>query len=341
MQTFFIDVALEIWNTLGAMAPYLLFGFFVAGVLSVWVSSETVSRHLGQGQFLPILKSTLIGIPLPLCSCAVIPVSVSLRKQGASRGATLSFLISTPQTGVDSLFVTYSLLGIVFTMFRGVAAFVSGLIGGAVVSVIDSKTPNASEPLSEAVHDCCCSEKMIKNKVWHSLQHGFVSLPREMALPLLAGLLMAALITVCIPEDFFAGAVGSGVGTKWIMMLMGIPMYVCATASVPIAAAFVSAGVSPGAALVFLMTGPATNAATLTTIWKLMGKRFGFIYLMVVGMTALVNGIILDQIYMPQVASKFSEAHEMFPSWVKGVSAIVLTVLLVKARWASRRFGVI
>jgi len=326
-----LNIAVEFWNVLGEMAPYLLFGFLMAGLLSVLISPEVVERHLGGRKFWPVLKSTLFGIPLPLCSCGVIPVGASLRRSGASKGATTAFLLSTPQTGVDSILVTYSLLGPVFAIFRPLVALASGLIGGLAVSRIDSKDDAAAGKTSvDECGDGCHIDDQdeSRGKLYNVLHYGFVSLPQDIGKALLVGLVFAGLIAVIIPDDFFAGLLGGGIVAMFVMMLVGMPIYVCATASVPIAAALIAKGISPGAALVFLMTGPATNAATITTIWKILGKKSTIIYLTTVAVTALASGLTLDYIFTSTGISAEMGAHWMMPVYAKNVSAVVLLAVL-------------
>jgi len=163
---FFTTILLDFWNTLSEMAPYLLFGFLVSGLLSVWLSPAVVERHLGGRGFMPILKASLFGVPLPLCSCGVIPVAVSLRKHGASKGATVSFLLSTPQTGVDSILVTYSLMGLALAIFRPIAALVTGLFGGVLVDLVE-KNSNSVEKPQHCDQSCCAADKPKVNPAMH------------------------------------------------------------------------------------------------------------------------------------------------------------------------------
>ncbi len=341
-----LRLVVDFWATVGAMAPYLLFGFFVAGVLSVLVSQRMVERHLGGRGFLPVLKATLFGIPLPLCSCGVIPVSMSLHKHGASKGATISFLLSTPQTGVDSILVTYSLLGPIFAIFRPLVALVTGLTGGVLVNLFGRSPEDkgrstedraASDPPSAIRHSqpegaedhCCCHHSVSPaRKFLNGMKHGFVSLPREIGKPLLVGLVIAALISAVVPDDFFAARLGRGLPAMLVMMLIGIPIYVCASASVPVAAALILKGLSPGAALVFLITGPATNAAGLATIWKTLGRRTATLYLLTVAGCALAAGIVLDLLVQSINIGAASHIHHMGPSVVQHVSAVVLLAVL-------------
>lgn len=322
-----LKVALSFWETLSQMAPYLLIGFLVAGMLSVLVSPELIQRHLGGRGIWPVIKASLFGVPLPLCSCSVIPVAVSLSRHGSSKGATTAFLLSTPQTGVDSIMATYSLLGPVFAVFRPVAAFVAGLVGGGLVDAFE-KEDKTVQSVRESNDDCCeLSGK--QNWLIRVLHHGFVVLPRDIGRPMVIGLIVAGIITVLIPKGHLSGVVGTGIVPMLVMMAIGIPIYVCATASVPIAAAMIVAGVSPGAALVFLMTGPATNAAALAAVWKVMGRRTALIYLGATAGTALASGLLLDWIITPtSIATGICSAHAMLPSWIESGSAVLLSGVL-------------
>ncbi len=334
---------LEVWGTLVAMAPYLLFGFLMAGVLSVFISPETVEKHLGgRGRFWPALKAAAFGVPLPLCSCGVIPVAASLRRHGAGRGAATSFLLSTPQTGVDSILVTYSMLGPVFALVRPVAAFVSGLVGGTIVGSVEAADAVNGKPATKCEDACCARDG--KGRVARVFHYGLVTLPRDLWRALVVGIAIAGVIAAVVPEGFFAEYLGgqsfrAELGAMLVMMVIGLPVYVCATASVPLALAFIHAGVSPGAALVFLMTGPATNAATVATVWKTMGRRTTLIYLATVAVTALGSGLALN--YWVDVAGAGTNGamlahagHELLPGWVGTVAAVGLVGVLVRAAFA-------
>jgi uncharacterized membrane protein YraQ (UPF0718 family) len=312
------------------MSPYLLFGFFIAGLLSVWISPAQVQRHLGDRGMWPVVKASLFGVPLPLCSCGVIPVTMSLYKHGAGRGAAISFLLSTPQTGVDSIFVTYSLLGPFSAILRPIAAFVTGLIGGGLVNLAEGGKESGAREHPTCNDDCCTKGNTVP-KWKRALRHGFVTLPTDIGRAMLGGLVIAALISMWVPEDFFATylAAGSGVAAMLVMMAVGIPVYVCATASVPVAAALIAKGLSPGAALVFLMTGPATNAAALTTLWSVLGKRTAIVYLLTVAGTSLSAGMLVDLFLKGKDVSEMICAHGgMLPGWVQNFSAVVLLAVL-------------
>ncbi|MBD3180254.1 MAG: SO_0444 family Cu/Zn efflux transporter [Candidatus Latescibacteria bacterium] len=322
------------WSTLREMSPYLLFGFLVAGILSVLVRPESVERHLGGRGVLQIVKAALFGVPLPLCSCGVIPVSASLRKHGASSGATTSFLISTPQTGADSILVTLSLLGPVFAIVRPVVSFVSGLLGGALVLGFGEKEMDKEENRPVCHADCCTGTGEKKSGFIQVLRYGFRTLPEDLYKALIIGIMIAGLISAIIPEDYFAPVLGGGILSLLILMAAGIPVYVCATASVPIAAALIAKGVSPGAALVFLMTGPATNAATISTVWKIMGKRTALIYLGTVAVSALAAGLMMDYVLITGSVGISSSMPWMIPGQVKTACAVILLVVLASAAMA-------
>lgn len=323
------------------MSPFLLFGFLVAGFLSVLVKPETVERHLGGRGFWQVFKAAIFGVPLPLCSCGVIPVAASLRRHGASAGATTSFLISTPQTGVDSIMVTLSLLGPVFAVFRPVVAFLSGILGGILVNVFgyEKGAPPDEHPTCTA--ECCSGAGNHRGGPMRAVRYGFVTLPRDIHKALIVGILIAGAISAAVPDDFFAGILGGGILSMLVMMAVGIPIYVCATASVPIAAALMMKGISPGAALVFLMTGPATNAATITTVWKIMGKRIAGIYLAAVAASALAAGLILDALFRGSGSHAMTHSHWMLPGSVNTISAIALLAVLGYAFFRPAKVGAI
>jgi len=304
-----------------------IFCFFVAGVLSVLVSQSLVERHLGGAGIWQLVKASVFGVPLPLCSCGVIPVSMSLYKHGASRASTISFLLSTPQTGVDSIFVTYSLLGPVFAVFRPIAAFATGIIGGGVVNVFD-KSGNQHKR-QKCINECCSNNH--KNKIAAGFKFAFVTLPRDIGKAMLVGIAIAAFISALVPDTFFVENMGNPLLQMLVMMILGIPVYVCATASVPIAAALILKGISPGAALVFLMTGPATNAASFTTIWKALGQKTAILYLISVAVCAFGSGLLLDQVAAWFDINVIIKPHWMLPHYLKDICAVVLLGILAFA----------
>jgi uncharacterized membrane protein YraQ (UPF0718 family) len=336
MVDFARSIIIDFWGTAAEMSPYLLFGFFVAGILSVFVSQPLVEKHLGGRGVWPLVKASIVGVPLPLCSCGVIPVSISLHKHGASKGATVSFLLSTPQTGMDSIFVTLSLLGPVFAVFRPLAAFVTGILGGTLVDVFSRSKEDSNSPPKECSDECCTNDKKT-GRIIKGLKYGFVTLPRDIGKAMLVGLIIAAFISALMPDGYFAEKLGTGIFAMVVMMFLGIPVYVCATASVPVAAALILKGLTPGAALVFLMTGPATNAASFITIWKALGRATAITYLATVAGCALLAGILLDYIAAGIDIEIATRPGWMLPNIVKYTSAVFLLAILGFAILSKRK----
>jgi uncharacterized membrane protein YraQ (UPF0718 family)/copper chaperone CopZ len=301
-----MGVLSQIYNLWMEMGVYLIFGFAVAGLLSRVIKSETVARHLGGNSFLSVVKASLFGVPLPLCSCGVIPVGLSLFKRGASRGATTSFLISTPQTGVDSIVVTYGLLGplgLVFAVVRPIAAFMNGLLGGAVVNWLDAleeKKTGLNPGLTSGGALGADTRPPERLGFWGNtrkgFQYAFLEFPQEIVTWLLIGIVAAGVVAYLLPPDsgFLTKHLGSGFVPMLVMAMVGIPFYICATASVPFVAVLLAAGLSPGAGLVFLMTGPATNTATLILLSRVLGKRTAAVYLGSIVATSFAFGFLLD-----------------------------------------------
>ena len=336
MIEFLTSLVKDFWFTVADMSPFLLFGFFVAGVLSVLVTRAFVEAHLGGSGLWPLIKASLFGIPLPLCSCGVIPVAMSLYKHGASKGSAISFLISTPQTGVDSLFVTFSLLGPIFTIFRPIAAFFNGILGGGLTNVVN-RLSGLGTITENKCQEECCTEGTKRGRLKRGFKYGFYTLPHDICKSMLLGLVIAALISVIVPDDYFAGTLGHPLVSMLVMVLVGVPVYVCATASVPIAAALIIKGISPGAALVFLMTGPATNAASFVTIWKALGKTTAFTYLTSVIGCALASGLLLDYIISGSELEIITRPSWMLPDYIRHICAVVLLGILLFPILSNRR----
>lgn len=326
------NIVFEIWAVTVAMAPYLLFGFLAAGVLSQLISRDYVKRHLGGRGLMGTVKASLVGVPMPICSCGVIPLAASLRKHGASRGATASFLASTPQTGVDSLMITYALLGWVFAAFRALVALLSGIICGTAVA---AATP-ASE--DEDVAESVDSTPDTSSPIWlRMLRHGFITLPKDISKALVAGIVISGMISALVPTNFFADKLGDSPLAMLLMLVIGIPLYVCSSASVPIALAFIKAGLSPGAALVFLITGPATNAATLTTLWSVIGKRQLAVFLITLALCALAAGWAMNG-FSPTLGVSEQICHsEHDPSPISLFGAVLLILVTANALKPSKR----
>lgn len=292
-------------------------------------------------------KAAVLGVPMPLCSCGVIPTGVGLRKRGASRAATVSFLISTPQTGVDSILVTYGFFGWALAIFRPLAAFISGVLGGLAVILVK---PGAREEewMKHHLHseDALAeadAQKSTNEKLRDSYHFAFKELLGDIAFWLIIGILVAGAISLAVPDDFFAGSLGNGFGAMLIMMLFGLPLYVCSTASVPIAAVLMTKGISAGAAFVFLMVGPATNAATMLVIARALGSKVLGVYLAAIAGFALLFGLGLDFLLAntPLTVTLPHHLHEHGTAWWQLGSGLLLGYFLLRHFYYKlrRRWG--
>jgi uncharacterized membrane protein YraQ (UPF0718 family)/copper chaperone CopZ len=314
------------------MAPYLMLGFLFAGILYAWFPTEKMVKYLGKNNSASVFNAALLGVPLPLCSCGVIPTGISFYRNGASKGSAVAFLISTPQTGVDSIMVTWSLLGWPLAILRPFIALVTGMLGGILTnfSVNRENKKNPPEPENPI--------KKTNKKVGLTgmLKYAFVDFLQDIVKWLTIGLLIAALMAVIIPEDFFLRYLSNDYLSMFIILLVSVPLYVCATGSVPIAAVLMMKGLSPGAALVFLMAGPATNAATISVIGSALGRKTMFTYLFSIIAGALFFGILVNE-FLPR--DLFMNAmnhmhpgghsHEILPRWFQIGTAIILTGLMI------------
>ena len=319
-----------LWELTADMAPYLLLGFLFAGLLKVFLPQNLMNRYLGKSSFRSVLNASLLGIPLPLCSCGVLPAGISLHKNGASRGSSVSFLISTPQTGVDSILVTWSMLGLPFALLRPVAALFTGVTGG----VMTNKLVHEREDDKEAHKDF----KPVKQKpsLRAILDYAFVEMMVDIAKWLVIGLLIAALISVLIPDNFFQEFRLNGILGMLVILVASIPLYICATSSVPIAAVLLMKGLSPGALLVFLMAGPATNAATMTVIGQNMGRKTLFTYLATLVVGSMAFGLVIDYLlpanwFLPVLDMTHGHEHRLLPYWLSYGSAVILILLLINS----------
>ena len=300
--TLFISSLIELSH---AMSPYILFGLVFAGILHELVPETLVTKHLGKENIASVIKSTIFGIPLPVCSCGVIPLATSIKKSGASKGATLSFLISTPITGVDSILATYGMFGWIFTIYRIFTSMIIATVAGVLSNYLDSEIVADEE---KEVKSCCASksscnvdteEKELKKSfsLKAALIYAFGTLLGDIAKPLLLGLILGAVITTAIPENLSEILLDSSWLSYLIAISIAVPMYVCATASLPIAAALMIAGVSPGAAFVFLTAGPATNTVTIGVVKKMLGTLSLYIYLGTIVVGSIAFGLGLDYIF--------------------------------------------
>ena len=295
------------WAVLLETAPFVLLGFFVAGLLKAFMPDDFVATHLGGNGFGSILKASAIGVPIPLCSCGVLPAAAGLKKQGAGKGALASFLISTPETGVDSIAVSYALLDPVMAVVRPVAGFLTALAAGVAVSASEKfggvpEEPAPEKPQSTCTSSCCCSHKKPVqkgpvDKLKAGIEFAFGDLLKDVGGWLFLGVLLAGTISALLSPEAIERLFSNELLTMALMFAVSVPLYVCATASTPIAAAFALKGVSPGAALVFLLAGPATNAASLTVISRLLGRRATAVYLAAIVVMSFAAGMLVNHLY--------------------------------------------
>lgn len=353
------DWMLQTWNMLLEAGPWLLGGFVFAGVLYLLLPRERIVAHLGRPGLGGVLKAALVGVPLPLCSCSVIPVASSLRRRGASRGATASFLISTPETGVDSIAISYALLGPVLAVARPIAAFITAMIAGTLVSFVESRETRRPQPSAQGEQQpagsCCCAARAEPPKppqsccatgehhdeprlagsffgrVRQALHYGLVEMFANLSHWLIIGFLLGGLVTALLPPDFLGRWVGSGLGTMLVITLVGLPLYICSTSATPVAAALIARGLSPGAALVLLLVGPATNVATMVVVGRELGRLSLALYLGTIAIVSIILGLTLDAIWPDAarfVASDVTHIHE-HASPLAWISAIILALLML------------
>ena len=316
-----VGVCWLLWNEYFAVmlklvaesAPYLLIGFALAGLLKAIVPEDKVYRHLGDDRLKSVTLASLFGIPLPLCSCSVLPVATSLRRSGASKGATTSFLISTPETGLDSIGITYALLDPIMTVARPLGAFATALFTGSVVNIFVRRgwdgeaSVSPVEPVEDGHghgHDHStvfsptgAGKRSVREVGRESLSYAFGPLLDDLTNWLMIGLLVSGLIAVIVPDDFFGSVIPAGFVSSVLMLLIGTPMYICAAAATPVAATLIAKGLDPGAALVLLLVGPATNATTIAIIARLLGRRILVVHLIGVTGSALLLGLLINFVY--------------------------------------------
>jgi len=345
---FVVGVIRESWEILADSSVYIIFGLLTAGLLRVFLSPAVAAGHLRRGRYLSVIKAALLGIPMPLCSCGVLPAALSLKKQGANNGAVSAFLISTPESGVDSIAATYALMDPVMTVARPVCAFAAAVSAGfAENALFGGEGRVLEEPDLTCPVDACCTGEDCPPEI-HARHHGpgeklvagmrFAAgeLWGDLAGWFFIGLILAGLITVLVPEEIIVEHLAGGLVSMLLMLAAGIPMYICATASTPIAAALVLKGVSPGAALVFLLAGPATNITSLTVLLGVLGKRGTAVYLAAIAVSAVAAGLILDQVYAVfdlSARAMTGRAADLVPGWTKIAGAVFLLALSIRPLW--------
>ena len=346
----------NIWAVYLDTAFWLLLGLIAAGFVKAYVPEQAMQRWLGGHGFSAIGRAALFGAPLPLCSCGVLPAAISLRRGGASKEATVSFLISTPETSIDSVAVTYALMGPVMAIYRPFAALLTAIVTGMLTILVDDE----KQPQETAVDSACCSSKTdccssapkavsccsssaaeasccestakVESAKWsQALRFAGAELLDDISKWLFIGIAVAGLMTTVIPEGWLVQW-GQGIVAMLVMLLVGIPMYICAVASTPVAAGLILAGVSPGTVLVFLLVGPATNIASLVLVKKELGLNATMVYLLGISLVSIVMGLLLDQAIAEfgwQVNVEMGMAQDMLPDLLSYGSAVLLLLLAI------------
>lgn len=352
----------QTWSVLLQAGPWLVGGFLLAGFIHALVPVDKVTRHLGRPGLGGILKAALVGAPLPLCSCSVIPVAAAIRRQGASKGATASFLVSAPETGVDSFALSYAMLGPFMAVVRPIAALVTAIAAGLAIDYLDAQPVDPTLDREEANATgagCCCHAqdghvaapglavdshgptswpmppasllKHVTGKVVTAVRYGFGTMFQDLAHWLVLGFVLAGLVAALFPPNLLERYVGSGPWAMLLMLAVGLPMYVCATSSTPVAAVLIAKGLSPGAALVFLLAGPATNAATMVVVGRDLGRRSLALYLASIAVVAVLFGLLTDLVLAstPSLATSLHAHVHAAPTGVAWPFAVALLLLIL------------
>ena len=369
MISFLFGVLLEIWGILEDASVFLLFGFLLAGMLGILVPGRLLTRLVGTGKIKSVLWGSVVGAPIPLCSCGVLPTALGLRKQGATPGATVAFLVATPETGVDSISLTYALTDPLMTVFRPIAGVVTAIAAGLATNLFGAPRSKATEPPLEvaktpAARDERCqhagdsgghdhaqrhdhhddhvqgansppdrgASRTVVDTTRRIIRYGFVELLDDVSWWLVLGIVLSAVAVVAIPAQLFDGMWGGGIASMVLMLLLSIPLYTCASCSTPMAAALALKGLSPGAVLVFLLAGPATNIGSLVVLLKVLGRHAVAAYLVAVVIMTLAAGFALNMMYHAwglDPRATFGTAAGFVPDLVKEAGAVLLTGLLI------------
>jgi len=348
----------NIWAVFLDMAFWLLLGLLAAGFIKAYIAEDTMQRWVGGSGFAAVSRAALFGAPLPLCSCGVLPAAIGLHRSGASKEATVSFLISTPETSVDSIAVTYALMGPVMAVYRPVAALASAIITGLMTALVRdeehevvtlsattsccSPEPGpetnpccASDTGADSGKSCCSQEQPVavrQERLFSAIRYAGTELLDDIAMWMAVGIVIAGVMLTFIPPDWLAQW-GQGLSAMLIMLVVGIPMYICAVASTPVAAGLIVAGVSPGAALVFLLVGPATNIAGLALVSKELGLKVTAVYLAGISVISVAMGLLLEYLLRTttlQIDVRLGEANMMLPMFLSWGSAFLLLILAIK-----------
>lgn len=349
-----MSIFVATWEVFLVASPYILLGLAAAGLLHVLIPADRIARWLGRGGFGATARAACLGVPLPLCSCAVVPVTIELSRKGASREASLAFLVSTPETGVDSILITYGLMGPVMAVVRPLAALLTSLVASAtsMMSGDEPQSPSRrragsgapSTQTSTPVSDPVAAQP---SRWRRAVRYGFVEMVDEIGFWLVVGLALTGIITALVPEQLLRETLGQGPSAMLVLLILGIPLYMCASASTPVAAALMLKGISPGAALVFLLAGPATNASSLVVIARFFGRKFVAIYLSSVVVTALMAGWGFDVMLrrtglgvVATVSATAAEGASLSTLLASGLLAVLLAASFARGSWkmAIREF---
>jgi len=375
LTAFLLEWLVAIWVILVESGPYLLGGFLVAGALKVLIPERLVYRHLGQDNTKSVFLASLFGVPIPLCSCSVIPTAISLKRSGASKGATTSFLISTPETGVDSIGVTWALMDPIMTVVRPLSALLTAFTSGALVNRIvkrgwdDQPDEAQQKKLEEQSHDhdhdhghshdhghdheevtheagCCHSDEIeepsktswkAKGKdAWH---YAFVTLMADLTPWFILGFLISGLITLVVPNDFFGTVLPNGWMSMTAMLFIGVPLYICATASTPVAAALIAKGLDPGSALILLLAGPATNIATIAVVRGFLGRRVLYAYLGSIAVCSMLLGWGVNFLYTALGTSPTTAVGDLTTEHSSMFAQLTGLILLALLLWHAGKLG--
>jgi hypothetical protein len=353
-----VELLLNIWAVFLDTAFWLLLGLLAAGFIKSYISEDTMQRWAGGDGVASVVRAAMFGAPLPLCSCGVLPAAIGLYRAGASKEATVSFLISTPETSVDSVAVTYALMGPLMAVYRPVTALVSAVITGLSTALVNNEVtaatastkaaPCCSQETASAEKSCCAAdsepahapaccgtdqaEAEKHSRFFSAIRYAASELLDDIAAWLAIGIVIAGVMLTYIPPDWLAQW-GQGLFAMLVMLVVGIPMYICAVASTPVAAGLILAGVSPGAVLVFLMVGPATNIAGLALVSRELGMKVTAVYLAGISVISIAMGLLLEYLLQTtnwQVDVRLGEANMMLPMTLTWGSAILLLVFAIK-----------
>ena len=327
-----LNILMAVLDIVNEMSPYLLLGFLLAGIMHAFIPDGWYSKYLSGNTFRSVLNAAIFGVPLPLCSCGVIPTAMSLRREGASKGAVVSFLIATPQTGVDSIFATYSLMGLPFAVVRPIAALFTAMIGGTFVTLGD-KNEEEGEKADAARTYSEQPQLSFWDRCLEALQFGFVEMMEDIGKWLVVGLIVAGLITVLVPDSFFEIFKDNTALSMLLVLCVSVPMYICATGSIPIAVALMMKGLTPGAALVMLMAGPACNVASILVVNRVLGRKTLMLYLAAIIGGSILFGFGIDYLlprewFTDHLSSTHACCHDV-TGWFEWLCTGVLALLLL------------